>query len=68
LLPLTERRNQETEGTMDDGIGTMHRLLQEIVEHLKSEARSDKTAAAQKLRRISSLATTLAFTIQASAR
>ena len=53
---------------MDDGIGTMHRLLQEIVEHLKSEARSDKTAAAQKLRRISSLATTLAFTIQASAR
>jgi hypothetical protein len=53
---------------MDDSIGTMHRLLQEIVEHLKSEARSDKTAAVQKLRRISSLATTLAFTIQASAR
>ena len=49
---------------MNESIATIDRLLREVVEHLKSGTKADKAAAVSKLQRISSIASTMAFTVK----
>lgn len=51
---------------MNDSITTIDRLLHEVTAHLKTGEKVDKRDAFEKLRRIASIATTLAFTVQLS--
>ena len=53
---------------LEQALSDMHRLLVEVNEHMKSATKSDKSAAAAKLARVASLASTLAFTIQSARR
>ena len=50
---------------MNDSIGEMQRLLQEIADHLTSGTKTDTRKAVAKLERIAALASTLALTIHA---
>jgi hypothetical protein len=50
---------------MNESISDIQRLLQEIADHLKSGTKTDMRKAVTKLERIATLASTLAFTIQA---
>jgi hypothetical protein len=50
---------------MNESIGQIQQLLQEIAGHLKSGTKADTRKAVAKLERIAALASTLAFTIQA---
>ena len=49
---------------MDDSLTTINRLLQEVAGHLTSSAKSERSAAVDKLNRISAIASTLAFTVK----
>lgn len=49
---------------MDDSLVTIHRLLEEVVGHLKTNTKTSRSAAATKLHRIAATAQTLAFTIE----
>jgi hypothetical protein len=53
---------------MNESIGEIHRLLKEIVDHLKAGTTTETRKAAAKLERIATLASTLALTIQATRR
>jgi len=53
---------------MTESIGEMHRLLQQIVDHLKAGTPTEMRKAVAKLDRIATLASTLALTIQATRR
>ena len=50
---------------MNESISEIQGLLQEIADHLKSGTKTDTRKAVTKLQRISAVASTLAFTIQA---
>ena len=50
---------------MNDSIGEIQRLLQEIADHLTSGTKTDTRKAVAKLEQIAALASTLALTIQA---
>ncbi len=50
---------------MNDSIGEIQRLLQEIADHLTGGTKMDARKAVAKLERIAALASTWAFTIQA---
>ena len=50
---------------MNESISEIQRLLQEIVDHLKAGTKTDMRKAVTKLERMATLASTLAFTIQA---
>lgn len=49
---------------MNEIIGEIQQLLQEIVAHLSSDTKTDARKAAAKLERIAALASTAALTIQ----
>ena len=49
---------------MNESLTTMNRLLGEVAAHLKTGLPVDKRAAVEKLGRITSIASTLAFTIK----
>jgi len=49
---------------MNDSIGEIQRLLQEIADHLNSGTKTDTRKAVTKLDRIAALASTLALTIR----
>lgn len=51
---------------MNDGISSIDLLLHEVVTHLKTGTKADKTAAFDKLQRIASIASTLALTLKLS--
>ena len=51
---------------MGEEIQEMQDLLKEVVEHLRRGQRSDRRIAKEKLRRIASLATTMAHILEAS--
>jgi hypothetical protein len=51
---------------MNESVSEMHRLLKEIVDHLKAGTTSETRKAVSKLERIATLASTLALTIQAT--
>jgi len=53
---------------MNESISEIHRLLQEIVGHLKVGTTTDMRKAVAKLERIATLAATLALTIKATRR
>ena len=49
---------------MNDSIGEMRRLLEEIVGHLKAGTNPEKRKAVTKLQRIAVVATTMVVTLQ----
>ncbi len=49
---------------MKESIKSIHALLEEVEVHMSKSPLSDKRLAAEKLQRLASIATTLAFTIQ----
>jgi hypothetical protein len=49
---------------MNESIGEIHRLLQEAIALLKSGTKPDAREAANKLKRIAALASTVALTIE----
>jgi hypothetical protein len=53
---------------MNESIGEIQRLLQEIVGHVKAGTTTDTRKAVTKLERIAALASTLAHTIQVARR
>lgn len=53
---------------MNESISEIQRLLQEIADHLKAGTTPDTRRAVTKLERITALASTLAFTLQAARR
>ena len=53
---------------MDESIGAMRRLSEEIGDHLQSPAMPARTAALAKRESIAAIASTLAFTIRAKGR
>jgi hypothetical protein len=53
---------------MNEGIGEISRLLNEVAEHLKTGTTADARKAIAKLERIAALASTLALTLKAGRR
>jgi hypothetical protein len=53
---------------MNESISEIHRLFQEIVDHLKARTTTDTGKAVTKFERIAALVSTLALTIQAARR
>lgn len=53
---------------MDQSIENMHKLLQEIAQHLQSVTKTDNTAAVAKLSRLVAIASTLSLTVKAARR
>jgi hypothetical protein len=49
---------------MNEGITTILALLKEVEAHMSTNRLTDKRLAVEKLQRLASIATTLAFTIQ----
>jgi hypothetical protein len=49
---------------MNESLATMNKLLRDVAAHLQAGTASDKSAAVAKLQQISTLATTLSFTIK----
>ena len=47
-----------------ESLNEMHKLIQEIAEHLQAGTRADRRKAIDKLRRIASTATTLSLTLE----
>lgn len=53
---------------MNDGIGTILALLDEVKGHLGSSRMADRRLAAEKLRQLANVASTLAVTIEVEKR
>jgi hypothetical protein len=49
---------------MDETLNAIQQLLAEVAEDLKAGTRSGRSAAVAKLRRVATLASTLAFTVE----